>query len=154
VGVRSRIKTAQGLRLDVDASSAWSNLVVVPALFAASPEALVEMLGRRDVLEACAALPARSDARTTLAAACTSTFVLAEAGLLDGRRATTTWWLSPAFRARFPKVELDASRMVIETKGRVTAGAAMAHVDLALWIVRRASPVLANLVARYLVVEP
>ncbi|HEY5676094.1 MAG TPA: helix-turn-helix domain-containing protein, partial [Myxococcales bacterium] len=72
----------------------------------------------------------------------------------DGRPATTTWWLSPAFRARFPRVDLDESWMVVETKGRVTAGAAMAHVDLALWIVRRASPSLANLVARYLVVEP
>lgn len=153
-GVRRRIETAQGLRLDVDASSAWSSLIVVPALFASSPDMLVEMLGRRDVVDACAALRSRADARTTLAAACTSTFVLAEAGLLDGLRATTTWWLSPAFRARFPGVDLDASTMLVETKGRVTAGAAMAHVDLALWIVRRASPALANMVARYLVVEP
>jgi transcriptional regulator GlxA family with amidase domain len=154
VGVRSRIKTAQGLRMDVDASSAWSSLIVMPALFASSAESLVELLGRRDVVEACAALRSRADARTTLAAACTSTFVLAEAGLLDGRRATTTWWLSPAFRARFPRVDLDESTMIVETKGRVTAGAAMAHVDLALWIVRRASPGLASTVARYMVVEP
>jgi transcriptional regulator GlxA family with amidase domain len=154
VGVRSRVKTAQGLRLDADASGAWSSLVVVPALFASSPGTLLELLGRRDLLDACAALRAHADARTTIAAACTSTFVLAEAGLLDGRPATTTWWLSPAFRARFPRVDLDESRMVVEAKGRVTAGAAMAHVDLALWIVRRASPALANLVARYLVVEP
>jgi transcriptional regulator GlxA family with amidase domain len=154
VGMRKRIETAQGLRLEVDASGRWSSLIVVPALFASSAEMLDEALARRDVTELCGALRDRADARTTFAAACTSTFILAEAGLLDGRRATTTWWLSPAFRARFPAVDLDESRMLIETKGRVTAGAAMAHVDLALWIVRRASPSLASTIARYLVVEP
>jgi transcriptional regulator GlxA family with amidase domain len=154
VGVRPRITTAQGLKLDVDAESSWSSLIVVPALFASSGEELIAALGRRDVADACAGLRARADSRTTFAAACTSTFVLAEAGLLDGRRATTTWWLSPAFRSRFPRVDLDESRMVVESKTRMTAGAAMAHVDLALCIVRRASPALANLVARYLVVEP
>jgi transcriptional regulator GlxA family with amidase domain len=153
VGVRSRIKTAQGMRIDVDTASAWSTLVVVPALFASSPEELVAQLDRRDVIDACTALRSRADARTTLAAACTGTFILAESRLLEGRRATTTWWLSPAFRARYPNVDLDESKMLVETKGRVTAGAAMAHVDLALWIVRRASPSLANMVARYLVIE-
>src|SRR5262245_65772739 len=90
VGMRSRVKTAQGLKIDADANSAWSSLVVVPGLFASSPEGLLETLGRRDVTEACAALRERADPKSTLAAACTSTFVLAEAGLLDGRRATTT----------------------------------------------------------------
>lgn len=153
VGVRARIKTAQGLRLDTDTKSAWSSLVIVPALFAAGPDPLIETLGRRDIVEAGARLKAHADARTTLGAACTSTFVLAEAGLLDGHRATTTWWLSPLFRARYPRVDLDESRMLIEGKNRVTTGAAMSHVDLALWILRRASPVLAAQVARYLVVE-
>jgi transcriptional regulator GlxA family with amidase domain len=154
VGMRKRIETGQGLRLEVDAKSSWSSLIVLPALFSSSPEGLAEALGRRDVVEACDALRERADSKTTIAAACTSTFVVAKAGLLDGRRATTSWWLSPAFRTWFPKVDLDASRMIVEEKGRVTAGAAMAHVDLALWIVRRKSPALANLVARYLVVEP
>lgn len=154
VGVRSRIKTAQGMRLDVDADSAWSNLIVVPALFAASPEQLDEILSRKDVVEAADRLRQNSDSRTTLAAACTSTFLLAESGVLDGRRATTTWWLSPFFRTRYPRVELDESRMIIEEKTRITVGAAMAHVDLALCIIRRVSPALANQVARYLVVEP
>jgi transcriptional regulator GlxA family with amidase domain len=80
--------------------------------------------------------------------------LLAEAGLLEDRRATTTWWLAPAFRARFPRVDLDESKMLVEATRRVTAGAALAHFDLALWIVRRVSPGLANVVARYLVVDP
>lgn len=153
VGMRRRIKTHHGFRLDpAPLEGRAPDYLVVPALFAASPRDMSDVLERRDVVDACDALS--DHGRTTLGAACTSTFVLAEAGVLDDRRATTTWWLAPAFRDRFPAVELDATRMVIEAPGRVTAGAAMAHVDLALWIVRRASPELASTVARYLVVEP
>jgi transcriptional regulator GlxA family with amidase domain len=153
VGMRRRIKTHHGLRLDTAPIEGRAPAyLVMPALFAASPGDMATVLARRDVTDACDALADHQ--RTTLAAACTSTFVLAEAGVLDDQRATTTWWLAPTFRERFPAVELDASRMVIEAPGRVTAGAAMAHVDLALWIVRQASPALASMVARYPVVEP
>src|SRR5262249_26280084 len=53
-----------------------------------------------------------------------------------------------------PHVDLDESSMLVEAPGLVTAGAALAHLDLALWMVRRRSPDLAALAARYLVVEP
>src|SRR6201985_1336474 len=79
--------------------------------------------------------------------------VLAEAGLLDGREATTTWWLSPLFRQRYPRVALDESRMLVPTDIGVTAGAAMGHLDLTLWLIRRASPELAALVSRYLLAD-
>ncbi len=93
------------------------------------------------------------DRGTTIASACAGTFLLAEAGILDGVRATTTWWLSPTFRTRYPRVDLDHSQMVITDDGITTAGAAFGHVDLALAIVRASSPALADLVARYLVVD-
>jgi transcriptional regulator GlxA family with amidase domain len=85
--------------------------------------------------------------------ACAGTFLLAEAGILDGLRATTTWWLSPVFRSRYPTVQLDESRMVVASHGITTAGAAFGHVDLALAVVRTSSPTVADLVARYLVIE-
>ena len=71
----------------------------------------------------------------------------------DGRVATTTWWLGPFFRERFPRVELDDSRMIVESGRFATAGAALAHLDLALWLVRRRSPALATLTARYLILD-
>lgn len=57
------------------------------------------------------------------------------------------------FRQRYPNVTLDESRMIVNTTRFTTAGAALAHVDLALRIIRGHSPSLAALVARYLLVE-
>jgi transcriptional regulator GlxA family with amidase domain len=88
-----------------------------------------------------------------LAASCIGSFILAETGLLDHREATTTWWLAPLFRQRYPNVLLDESRMLVPSDVGVTAGAAMGHLDLALWLIRKASPELAAVVSRYLLAD-
>lgn len=72
----------------------------------------------------------------TITALCIGTFVLAESGLLTRQRATTTWWLAPLFRKRYSDVLLDESDMIVKSGRFVTAGAALSHVDLALWLVR------------------
>jgi len=81
------------------------------------------------------------------------TFVVAEAGLLDQRDTTTTWWLAPLFRQRYPDARLDETRMLVPTDIGVTAGAAMGHLDLALWLIRKTSPALADTVSRYLLAD-
>jgi transcriptional regulator GlxA family with amidase domain len=133
-----------------------AELLVVPALGeseASEAAALLDHVGD-DALLPVRDLIARTRERgTAIASACAGTFLLAEAGVLDGLRATTTWWLSPEFRNRYPKVLLDHSQMVISCDGITTAGAAFGHVDLALSIVRASSPALADLVAHYLVVD-
>jgi transcriptional regulator GlxA family with amidase domain len=88
-----------------------------------------------------------------MSAACVGTFVMAESGLLDHHRATTTWWLAAMFRKRYPSVLVDESNMIVKSGRMVTAGAALSHMDLALWLVRGVSPQLAALTAKYLIVD-
>src|SRR5882724_2050861 len=142
VGVRRSVHTQQGLAVPLLPAGRGRapDLVIVPALGCKTPETLAAALERRDVADAGAWLRQQASAGARVTAACTATFVLAQSGLLDGRAATTTWWLAPLFRERFPRVELDDSRMIVESGRIATAGAALAHLDLALWLVRRRSP--------------
>ena len=152
-GPGEAVRTAQGLQLD---TTPWPSahedppeLLVLPALGLRSPQAIVEAVRDHPVLRLVGTLFARG---IRMAAACSGTFFLAEAGLLDGRRATTSWWLGPAFRARYPGVDLDDDRALLVDGPVTTAGAAFSHIDLALSLVHRRSPGLAELVSRYLVI--
>jgi transcriptional regulator GlxA family with amidase domain len=155
VGMRPQVRTKLGLQVPVrDMSGApVPDWVVLPALNCMTGEVLVPVLGRDDVVSALGALRLWRSGGARVAAACTGTFVLAESGLLDGGEATTTWWLAPLFRQRYPKVNLDAHRIVVPSGSALTAGAALSHLDLALWLIRNNSPELAALVAKYLVFD-
>ena len=154
VGVRTAVKTSHGLRVPVHAvSGRRPDCVVVPAIGYKMPGPLESALARPDVADAAVLLTQWARRGTTMTAACIGTFVLAESGLLDHQHATTTWWLAPLFRQRYPSVLLDESRMVVKSGRFVTAGAALSHVDLALWLVRSVSPQLASLTAKYLIVD-
>jgi transcriptional regulator GlxA family with amidase domain len=155
VAPRRRARTGAGHIVHAAALDAAreADLLVVPALNVRRPEELIEFV------ESAPAAPLRrliASARaqgTPVYTACSGTFLLAEAGVLGRRRVTTTWWLTPAFRARYPGVNLDQTRMVVSSDGVTTAGAAFGHVDMALAVVRASSPALADLVSSYLVVD-
>jgi transcriptional regulator GlxA family with amidase domain len=155
VGGRKKVRSGQGFAFPVqpivpDLTPDW---VIVPALSTARPEQLLPALERRDVKQAVEQLRAWYAGGARIAASCIGTFLLAETGLLDGGEATTTWWLSPLFRQRYPNVRLDETRMLVTSDRVVTAGAAMGHLDLALWFIRQASPQLASVVSRYLLAD-
>ncbi|MDB5487172.1 MAG: AraC family transcriptional regulator [Reyranella sp.] len=76
----------------------------------------------------------RSNARRT-ASVCSGAFLLAEAGLLDGRRATTHWDSTEHFRRRYPKVMLDAERIFIRDGDVWTSAGISAGIDLALALI-------------------
>ena len=72
-----------------------------------------------------------------VAATCTGAFVLAEAGLLDGRRATTHWRRARELQTRFPKVKVEEDRIfIIDGSVRTSAGMT-AGIDLALAMVEK-----------------
>jgi transcriptional regulator GlxA family with amidase domain len=155
VGLRKRITTAHGLSMPVIAAARAQtpDAVVMPAILHMKPESLVKALGGSEVREAGDVLRKWSGRGAMTATACIGTFVLAESALLDGEEATTTWWMSPLFRQRYPRVRLDETRILVQSNTMLTAGAALSHLDLALALIRRASPELANLTARYLVID-
>ena len=72
---------------------------------------------------------------TEIATACTGVWFVAEAGLLDGKQATTTWHMGMEFQQRFPTVDLQLGRMVTVDGQIRCAGSAMAHMDLAISVV-------------------
>lgn len=153
IAPRGEVETHHGLVLRASKPpSRAPDLVIVPALACKQPATIVGALDRPDVREL-VDIVARFAPRCRVAAACTGTFVLGRAGVLDGRRATTTWWLGPTFREQFPAVELEEAEMIVMDERVLTAGAALAHLDLALAVIRQRSPDLASLVARYLLVD-
>jgi transcriptional regulator GlxA family with amidase domain len=86
-------------------------------------------------------------------AACTGAFVLAEAGLLDGRRATTHWFYARDLATRFPKVKVEADRIFIADGPIWTSAGAAAVIDLALALVEQdLGAEVARTVARKMVV--
>lgn len=155
VGLGKTVTTAHGLSAPVTAAARAEtpDAVVMPAINQIVPELLVQALASDEVHEACAMLRKWSERGALTAAACVGTFVLAEAALLDGEEATTTWWLAPLFRQRYPRVRLVETRLIVQSNAVVTAGAALGHLDLALSLVRRASPELASVTAKYLVAD-
>jgi transcriptional regulator GlxA family with amidase domain len=154
VGVRRSVRTAQGFLVPVEpAPRGVPDCVLVPAIGFKMPDPLLQALARPEVKEAVDLLRGWADRGAMMAAACIGTFVMAESGALDHHDATTTWWLAPLFRSRYPRVRLDESQMVVKSGHVVTAGAALSHMDLALWLVRQKSPKLASLTARYLIVD-
>lgn len=86
---------------------------------------------------------------------CLGAYVLAEAGLLDARRATTHWAYAQDFALRYPKVRLDPDILYIEDGNILTSAGTAAGIDCCLHLVRRRlGSVIANNVARRLVVPP
>jgi transcriptional regulator GlxA family with amidase domain len=86
---------------------------------------------------------------------CTGAFVLAEAGLLDGRPATTHWAHAELFASRYPLVKLDADVLFVDDGDVLTSAGVAAGIDLCLHVVRRDhGSEVANRAARRCVVAP
>jgi len=102
-----------------------------------------------------AALSRAGERGARLVSFCTGAYLLAEAGLLDGRPATTLWTHAERFRTRFPLVQLNPSVLYIDDGTVLTSAGNSAAADLALHIVRSDHGAeIANRVARQMIAPP
>ncbi|MEV1020803.1 helix-turn-helix domain-containing protein [Streptomyces sp. NPDC050264] len=93
--------------------------------------------------------------RGRVASICTGSFVLASAGLLDGRRATTHWMSSERFARTFPRVTVDADVLYVDEGAVLTSAGEAAGIDLCLHMIRADhGAAVAAEVARRTVVPP
>ncbi|HEX3605591.1 MAG TPA: helix-turn-helix domain-containing protein [Candidatus Dormibacteraeota bacterium] len=100
-------------------------------------------------------LRAAVDRGARVMSVCTGAFVLAAAGLLDGRRATTHWRYAAALAERFPQIDVDPDVLYVDAGPVLTSAGTAAGIDLCLHIVRTAhGTAVANAIARRMVVPP
>ncbi|MBG0830320.1 helix-turn-helix domain-containing protein [Planomonospora sp. ID67723] len=105
--------------------------------------------------DALRALREAAAAGARIASLCTGAFVLAEAGLLDGRRATTHWGLAAELAARHPAVDVRPDVLYVDDGQVLTSAGAAAAIDLCLHLVRLDyGAATANAAARAAVVSP
>jgi transcriptional regulator GlxA family with amidase domain len=125
---------------------AWADTVIVPGVgerTATRPAVVLEALRAADARAA------------RIVSICTGAFVLAEAGLLDGRRAATHWRDAATLAERHPAVEVDSDVLWVDDGRVLTSAGVAAGIDLCLHLVRRdLGAEHANRIARRMVVAP
>jgi transcriptional regulator GlxA family with amidase domain len=143
------VRTSTGFSLLVDhglEALAGADTVVVPGIDRTEDAAPAE------VLEALRTAHGRG---ARIVSICTGAFVLAAAGLLAGRRATTHWQYAALLARRHPDVEVDADVLYVDDGDVLTSAGVAAGIDLCLHIVRSDHGAeAANAVARRIVVAP
>ena len=126
-----------------------ADTVVIPGT--RFPSARTEGVLTPEVTEALARI--RPDAR--LVSICTGAFILAAAGLLDGRRATTHWKFADDMRRLHPRVLIDENVLFVDDGDVLTSAGLAAGIDLCLHLIRSDHGAqVANAVSRYCVVPP
>jgi transcriptional regulator GlxA family with amidase domain len=132
---------SQGLDALLDAGT-----VVVPACHDTEEDPPEDLVG---------AVRAAHERGARIVSLCTGAFVLAAAGLLDGRRATTHWLHAATLAARYPRVQVDPDVLYVDSGTILTSAGKSAGMDLCLHVVRLDhGAAVANALARRLVIPP
>lgn len=131
-----------------------ASVVLVPGFWVedgAAIDAFVDRETLRPVIRAIAAAHARG---ALVCSSCAGAFLVAAAGVLDGKQATTTWWLAPHLQRRHPLVAVAADAAMIVQGNVITAGALFAQADVALHLVSHfGGPSLARLCGNLLLLD-
>jgi AraC family transcriptional regulator, transcriptional activator FtrA len=143
------LRAAGGIRVKASHGLAWlrrSDIIVVPGWrdsFERPPEPLLKVI-RSGVARGAQVL-----------SICSGVFVLAHAGVLDGKRATTHWRYAQQLANEFPEINVDASSLYIDEGQVITSAGSAAGLDMLLHLARNHyGPTVANMVAQRLVMAP
>ncbi|MBC3438027.1 DJ-1/PfpI family protein [Pseudomonas sp. BW16M2] len=126
------VPTAEGLSIGTESLAPWLHEPFDTLVVPGAPE-IVRTLPDHAELIAWLAQAAQRARRT--ASVCSGTFLLAAAGLLDGRRAATHWAMCDALHRRFPAIEVDAESIFVQQDQVWTSAGVSAGIDLALALV-------------------
>ena len=125
---------ADGDWRDIPAGNLQADLVIVPTIGAPIAQVLEANSGLINWLSGFQEAPS---GQVRVASNCTGAFLLAEAGLLEGRQATTHWGFSNQFRKRFPGADLQPEKLITVDGHIACAGGGMAWWDLGVYLVER-----------------
>jgi transcriptional regulator GlxA family with amidase domain len=129
------VKAAGGIMLGAQAPRGKFDWLIVPGLEVVQGTEWPAKLAR---LQPELAYIQRSFARgTQIASVCVGSFLLAEAGLLQDRQATTAWIMARDLTARYPQVKVNPHALLQEDGGIITSGAITSTFDLALHLIKR-----------------
>lgn len=147
------VRASHGVRLPAAPLRSRYHAVIAPPIWSTS---LADFERRIRETQRLAPMLRKLAARTNImASACSGGVLLAQAGLLAERRATTCWWLAKWFAGSFPDVRLDAGKLLVIDRGRWTAAAGTAYVHLCLEMVKEfAGAETSAATARLALVEP
>ena len=146
---RGPVRATGGILMQADAGPAalrWANTIIIPGWRGADEPPPEALLG---------ALRAAHRRGARLVSICSGVFVLAAAGLLDGKRATTHWRYVDKLKSRFPNVQVEPDVLYVDEGSILTSAGSAAGLDLCLHLVRLDyGAEVANTVARRLVIPP
>jgi transcriptional regulator GlxA family with amidase domain len=149
---------SNGLQLSTDKlhqrASTDKSIWIIPGMGMDSPSSVVDRMQDTDALWAVEATCRHVQRGGKVAAGCSSVLLLQAAGVLTGKTVTISWWLASHLRSTQPDCMVQAHRMVVVDGNIVTAGAALAHTDLMLQLLRmHCGAALADAVSRVLVID-
>lgn len=148
------VTASNGLPIATERIGAQSRFdaIMIPAMLYPGYKAFAALLDRQR--EVFSWLNAHWSGGGWIGANCTGTFLLAQSGLLDGRLATTTWWLDRPFRSRYPDVDLQYRSVLTEVDRLICAGATASYTLQTLRIIDRfAGPAIASQCARTMLID-
>lgn len=129
-------------------------VLLIPGIWVEHAAQLHARLQRDDCRQAIRYIARRAAAGACIAASCSAVFLLQAAGVLAGRRATTTWWLAPELARIAADTNVEGNRILCVDGPVITAGAAFAQADVMLYLLRqRFGASLADGVSRVLLLH-